>query len=173
MIREAGVADAAAIARVQVDTWRTAYAGIVPAAYLAAASYAESEERWRERLLGAVERNGFAYVAEDAAAAVIGFAVGGPERYGDLIYSGELYGLYILDSYQRQGIGRRLVTAVARRLREQGHLALLVWVLARNPARAFYEKLGGQPLYRRTISVGGAELEEVAYGWPDTGFLTG
>ena len=34
MIREANLADAMAIAMVQVDSWRTTYAGIVPQEYL-------------------------------------------------------------------------------------------------------------------------------------------
>ena len=44
LIREASPTDAAAIARVHVDSWRTTYAGIVPADYLANLSYTRREQ---------------------------------------------------------------------------------------------------------------------------------
>ena len=46
LIREASPRDAAAIARVHVDSWRTTYAGIVPADYLANLSYTRREQFW-------------------------------------------------------------------------------------------------------------------------------
>ena len=48
---------------------------------------------------------------------------------------------------------------------------MLVWVLAENPSRQFYEALGGQELGQQEITVGGATLVEVAYGWKDIGGL--
>ena len=46
LIREAFPSDTAAIAQVHVDSWRTTYAGIVPADYLANLSYAQREQFW-------------------------------------------------------------------------------------------------------------------------------
>ncbi len=48
--RRADPSDAGAIARVHVDTWRTAYAGILPAAFLAGLSFAEREAMWSQAL---------------------------------------------------------------------------------------------------------------------------
>ncbi|MCZ0900074.1 GNAT family N-acetyltransferase, partial [Microcoleus sp. HI-ES] len=50
IVREAKIADAPAIARVNLDTWRTAYRKIVPADYLAQMSYEKAESRWQEIL---------------------------------------------------------------------------------------------------------------------------
>jgi hypothetical protein len=44
---------------------------------------------------------------------------------------------------------------------------MLIWVLAENSARRFYEKLGGVLVQTDTYRIAGAELEQVAYGWPD------
>jgi ribosomal protein S18 acetylase RimI-like enzyme len=167
IIREAVPADAQAIARVNVDTWRTAYTGLVPADFLADLSYEHSEQLWYDRLVEAGQTGTFAYVGENAAGQIVGFAIGGPEREGDPNYRGELYGLYILEEYQRQGLGRRLVSTVAERLVKQGLDSMLIWVLADNQARGFYETLGGQSLYQKYITVGRARLLEVAYGWQD------
>jgi hypothetical protein len=43
----------------------------------------------------------------------------------------------------------------------------LLWVLAENPSRKFYERLGGQLVYEKTVTIGGVPLIEVAYGWRD------
>ena len=38
---------------------------------------------------------------------------------------------------------------------------------ADNPARAFYERLGGRQIGAKQSDIGGVTLEEVAYGWED------
>ena len=50
---------------------------------------------------------------------------------------------------------------------------MLVWVLVNNPTREFYSTLGGQRLYEQEITIGGARLVEVTYGWQDVrGLMT-
>ncbi|MCU0501995.1 MAG: GNAT family N-acetyltransferase [Anaerolineae bacterium] len=170
-IREATPDDAPGIARVHVATWRTAYSGIVPAEHLAGLSYERSEARWHENLAGQGDGR-FTLVAE-VDGAIAGFASGGPGRDDAPGYQGELYGLYILVAYQRHGIGRALMLTAARRLAADGCKAMIIWVLKDNlQARAFYEALGGVPLSEKTITVGGAELIDMAYGWPDIRSLT-
>jgi len=166
LIRAAQLADAIAIAAVHVDSWRTTYAGILPDGYLANLSYERRARLWRD-ILSAPSDTGFVYVAEDAGRQIVGFAAGGAERSGDPIYTGELYAIYLLDRYQRQGIGRQLTMAVVNRLLHEGFSSMLVWVLAANPSRAFYAALGGQRVDEKSVTLGGVQLVEVAYGWPD------
>jgi ribosomal protein S18 acetylase RimI-like enzyme len=171
-VREAVCADAAGIARVAVDTWRSAYRDLLPPAALASLSYEERERRWAERFCGPPDGR-VAYVAAAASGQVVGFTLGGPERTGDPIYRAEVYALYILDAYQRRGLGRRLLAAVVPRLIPAYGPALLIGVLAANaPARAFYEALSGRYLRERPIEIGGATLPEVFYGWPDASVLS-
>jgi GNAT superfamily N-acetyltransferase len=166
LIREASPTDAAAIARVHVDSWRTTYAGIVPADYLATLSYARREQFWRD-LLSTPTPSGCVCVAAQDTGEVVGFASGGPERSGNALYRGELYAIYLLAPYQRQGLGRRLTMAVVQRLLQCGLPSMLVWVLAANPGRAFYAMLGGQQVDEKMATIGAAPLLEVAYGWSD------
>lgn len=166
MIREATAADAPGIARVHVESWRTTYRGIVPEDVLANLSVEQREQHWAERL-GNADRPECVYVAADTAGAVVGFASGGPEREGDAVYTGELYAIYLLAEQQGKGIGRRLAREVAERLVVAGHEAMLVWVLAANPACRFYAALGGVPVREKQIAIGDRSLTEVAYGWTD------
>ena len=165
-ITEAEIADAAAIAKVHVDSWRTTYTGIVPADYLARLAYEQREQIWHGTLSAPLGLE-FVYVVKDKAGNVIGFASGGPERSGQKKYKGELFALYLSDQYQRQGIGSQLVSCVAKKLTQQGIQSMLVWVLEDNPSRRFYEALGGNLVSKQQIIIGGAALTEVAYGWPD------
>ena len=169
-VREAVPADARAIARVHVDSWRTTYRGIVPDSVLLQLSYEERERRW-QGILDAAEGQAFVYVAVDEFGQIVGFASGGPERSGDPDYKGELYAIYIADAYHRKGVGRLLAQTVAERLARAGLHSMLVWVLADNPARHFYEALGGQQARRQQITIGEVTLDEIGYGWTDTGVL--
>ena len=118
-VRAATVADAPAIAGIHVETWRTAYRGLVPGNFLASLS-TEARERFWTRTLGAEGGAEFVFVAADDAGWVVGFASGGPARSGDPDYRGELYTLYVLREHQGRGHGRRLLAAVAERLAEAG-----------------------------------------------------
>ena len=64
-------------------------------------------------------------------------------------------------------LGRHLTSTLVQRLVQAGMPSLLLWVLAANPCRGFYEALGGQRLYDKHVVIGGVSLVEVAYGWRD------
>ena len=171
-IREAELSDAKSIAKIHIQTWQTAYAGIVPNEYLSSLSYPEREVWWGQIL----EANRPAvgnFVTEVKEDGIIGFAQGGPERDGDRMYLGELYAIYVLQSFQRRGFGHALFSAVTKRLLLDGFPSMLLWVLQDNrSACRFYEALGGKKVSEKTIEIGGANLVEVAYGWKDIAALT-
>jgi ribosomal protein S18 acetylase RimI-like enzyme len=172
IVRPAKIADAPAIARVNVDTWRTAYRKIVPEDYLAKLSYEKKEISWLENISTAENNTHFVYVAQNNLGKVVGFAAGGRERTGKYVYQGELFAIYILEEYQRQGIGRQLVRAVATNLTELGLKSMLVWVLGDNSACKFYEFLGGKKVDEQQTIRAGVVVKEVAYGWMDIKQLT-
>jgi len=164
-IRAAKPGDAAGIAQVHVDSWRTTYAGILPAAVLASLSYQRRETAWAEILAC---QEGVNLVAEASSGQIVGFASGGPNREDHPQFAGELYAIYLLSIAQGQGVGRRLTHATMAWLAERGMHSMLVWVAAANPSRHFYESLGGQYVRSKVASVAGTEIEEISYGWPDT-----
>ncbi|MEX1338588.1 GNAT family N-acetyltransferase [Hydrogenibacillus schlegelii] len=156
-------------------TWRSTYRGLIPDEYLDNMEEEPRASQWRDvisRDAGAANQP-FVIVAEDTGRGVVGFAAAGPERRGDPHFHSELGAIYILKKYQRQGIGRRLVREVAQRLLQRGFNTMLVWVLAENPCRHFYEALGGRLLRSQPITIGGKTLEEWAYGWDDIRHLAG
>ena len=138
----------------------------MPDQYLASIDMGEWKKRRRDRLSSPGDKE-FSFVAEDHKR-VVGWTVGGPERNGNKEYVGELYAIYLLEEYQRRGIGRRLTAEVAGRLVGADIGSMLMWVLADNTsARRFYEALGGQYVREQDITIGGVSLVEVAYGWKE------
>lgn len=174
-IREAELRDAAAMARVIVKSYRSAHRDQIPEESLMQFTYEESERNWARtlrELSELAEREEYIFVAENEAGELIGVAMGGPERSNHPLYTGEIYVLYLLSSYQRQGVGRQLTISVVERLVEQGLHSLLIRVLKANvPARRFYEALGGRLVLEEQIEDRGAVLDQVAYGWSEVSEL--
>jgi GNAT superfamily N-acetyltransferase len=169
-IRAAEVADALAIAKVHVDTWRSAYVGLMPRDLLDRLTYERRERFWQQALTGASNmRPAWVYVALDNAQ-VIGFSSGGPSE-SEPGYEGELTTLYVLDQYQGQGIGRRLMGKVVDHLIANGANSLVVWALEGALANRFYARLGGQVLRGQSFRIDGFVLNEIGYGWDVIGEL--
>ena len=163
------------MARVIVDSYRSTHRDHIPEESLMRFTYEESERNWARtlrELSGSSESRKCIYVAEDNAGNLVGVAMGGPERSNHPIFTGEIYILYLLPQYHRQGIGQRLTGQVVRRLVEWEMYSLMIRVLKANiPARRFYEALGGQLVLEEQIEEDGVVLEQVGYGWIDAGKL--
>jgi ribosomal protein S18 acetylase RimI-like enzyme len=169
-IRDAKPEDAAAIAQVHVASWRTTYPGIMPQEHLDALLVAEYEQMWWGRLRFAGLNKPLVSVAETEDRQLVGFVSGGAERSGDADYLGEIYALYLLHSLQRQGLGRKLVQTMARRLDAGGFQTLLIWVNAHNSACHFYEALGGIAARTGQREIKGVTYDDIGYGWDAVAF---
>jgi len=169
-IREARQDDAHGMAHAFVTSWRTSHRGHVPDHVLLSRAYESSERGWNRwfaiRAAGGNERECL-YVAEDHED-IVGVGLGGPAHAPGAYPIADVHLLYVLPDYQGQGIGRRLVAALARHLVQEGMESLWIRVLKVNtPARGFYEALGGRLLFEEQIEDEGVTLDLVAYEWPD------
>jgi len=165
-VRRATVDDAALIAQVRIDSWRAAYRGMIPDAYLDGMKVEDSTRMWT-RVLDAASDAACTFVAE-VEGELVGFAAGITLAERKLDFDAELTALYVLPSAQRAGIGRRLLTEVAATLGAAGAPNMLVWVLAQNgKARDFFVHLDARLLAEQTFKWDELDLIEVAYGWRD------
>ncbi|MFS8522690.1 MAG: GNAT family N-acetyltransferase [Micromonosporaceae bacterium] len=148
-VRPAGPEDAADVVRVQIGTWQTAYAGIMPASVLAHLDE-ERERRTqviRERLASGSSPFSTLVAVDDGR--VVGFATYGPYRrqeeegQGLDPTVGEVLAIYVEQAYQGRGAGRALMDRAVADLRDRGLDTVRLWVLEENsPARRFYERYG-------------------------------
>ncbi len=165
-IRPAEAEDAARIANVHVKTWRATYAELLPAHYIKAFTQ-ESRAIFWARVMRHEEPERVLLVSEDDDGEIVGFAHGGAVRSVVPGHEQEIYALYVLPGFQGGGHGRRLFLAACNRLSKRDGEGLAVWVLRGNPAEGFYQHLGGTLVSSRTVQIGGAEVDEVAYGWAE------
>jgi len=147
-IRPLTESDIDAVAEVHVRTWRSAYAGIMPAEVLAALDPAVSAQRRRTR----TTPPGAQTLVADDGGTIVGFVSFGPGRAdqatGDAYdtSAGELYAIYVDPGHQGAGTGRLLFSAAHEALARAGFPVMRLWVLEENhPARRFYEHFGMRP----------------------------
>lgn len=167
-IRKASKEDIKDVSRVYVDSWRTTYRSLVPDYYLDELSYEDTEKRWIDFLNN--ENEPFIYVAINDTGEIIGFASG--KSIDEKNFEGELYSLYLLQECRGLGVGRHLVSAIAKHFKEKGIYSMMVWVMKQNKSGlGFYERMGGKGYIHRTSEFGGTVVEDVAYGWQETSEL--
>ena len=153
-VRAARAADASGLARVQVASWRSAFAGLVPDAVIAELTSEEAvsqfAERWREAISAPPTSKHRVHVAVEKPGEpeILGFAAAGPATDEDLWpgTDGELYELHVMPSVAAEGHDQRLLHAVADTFAEDGFSTGYTWALAGDEARVeFLEAAGWAP----------------------------
>ncbi|MBI3451378.1 MAG: GNAT family N-acetyltransferase [Rhodospirillales bacterium] len=162
IIGRATTAAASGIARVYVDTWQTTYAGLLPERVLVGMSYDRQASEWAWTVRNCAHNQPI-MIATEPGHGVIGFASAGLSRATSRPAAGpfagkpaasapagigEVFTLYVHPEFQDNGIGRQLLAAVFGSLCERKIKLAFLWVLAGNPSRYFYERMGGRRPYR-------------------------
>lgn len=162
-IREALLKDCPGLARVQVDSYRTAYAGLFPEPYLAQFSYEEQAQDWRAWL--ATHPDDLLLVAPLPDDQVIGYLLARAQPDIHPGYDAELLAMHVRLPDQGRGVGKALLRAAVERLEERGCQSVMLWTLKGNPVRQWYERLEGQVLGEKSFQIDDWEIVEIAYGW--------
>lgn len=166
-IRPATIADVEPVARVFTASWQSTYEGLMPPSFLSGMSYESALNVFTQSF----QSKDFSYsvqVAVTEGGDIIGFADAGLERSHPEKGIGELYGLYLLKDYQRQGTGERLFRAAVKSLVSKDIRSMVVWVLEQSPYRNFYMKMGGQPQPGvKKLTLAGESVRMVCYAWGD------
>ena len=160
-VRAGRESDAAAVARIQVECWRSDYAGVIPDEVLAELTSEESAGQWQERWAEAITKPPtsrhhvlVATATEPAAGGgrpervVAGFASAGPASDEDRwpATDAELYELRVAAGRTGQGHGGRLLNAVADTFAEDGLSTGYTWALAEDENRiTFLREAGWAP----------------------------
>jgi len=136
-LRPLGLEDCDELGRVHMAIWRDAYAGLMPAGYLAGLSDQRCADNWRERSAepeGGAART-LVVVGPDGHLA--GFGSAGPSRDEDAPTEWELYAVNLVPQARGTGVADRLLDELV------GDRAATLWVVEGNArARAFYARRG-------------------------------
>ena len=127
--------DLFAVSNVYEQSWKYAYRGIIPQAYLdsiPAGRWASGIARENMKSLLLLENQ-----------RIIGTAAICKSRWEEYPNFGEIVSIYLLPAYMGQGFGKALFRRCTEELHAQGYDKILLWVLEENArARRFYEKNG-------------------------------
>ncbi|MEC5423719.1 GNAT family N-acetyltransferase [Virgibacillus sp. C22-A2] len=162
-IRRAVFADAEAIATVHVSSWKSTYKELLNEKDISNITYENRKTLWEAVLrMQTKETCAFVILADEK---IIGFVSGGPERTKRFDYDSEIYTIYLLDEYQKKGLGAKLLKVFAEEVKALGKTSILVWVLKQNPSSRFYERYDARPVGEEIITIGEGSYQETAYGW--------
>ena len=169
-VRPARPDDAAAIARVQTVTWRTAYRDVLPLAVLDQWDESAAAASWRAAVTAAPTPAHGVLVALDGEE-VVGFAAYGPaesspdEPPAPDGPATEIAPLLVEPRWGRRGHGSRLLAAVSDLARATGAGRLVTWLPETDRVTArFLESAGwDRDGWARTLDTGGDPLREVRW----------
>ena len=162
IIRKATLEDAANIAKVHVDSWRTTYKGIILQSFLDKLSYEKRTILWENNLSNPART---VYVAQTNDNEIIGFVVGEKRDTNTEQGATDLSAIYLFEEWQGKGVGKLLLKQVMQNFKEQGYHKVYVDVLADNRSREFYKYYGAQYVETITIAFDGVPIDEEVYVW--------
>jgi GNAT superfamily N-acetyltransferase len=166
-VRSATVDDAAEIGRIQVETWRTAYAAILPAAVLESLSPDEAAAVWSAAVTAPPSPRHHVLVALEKDWRV-GFAAVGPAEDLEPVdptpeTTVVLTPILVEPRWGRRGHGSRLLAAAVDHARLDGMTRAITWIPEGDAAtRAFLASAGWSPDgMTRALDTGAGELREI------------
>ncbi|MCW0216568.1 MAG: GNAT family N-acetyltransferase [Pseudonocardia sp.] len=164
-VRPAADTDVDEIVRIQADTWRVAYAGIVPEEALAQLSGDEARAAWSDAVGagdGSAADSYWVFVATEGEWTV-GFCAAARYAGREDRDIAEISALVVEPRWGRRGHGGRLLAAAAKALREAGSERGRAWVPETDTAtRGFYARAGWVPDGAvRTLDTGAGTVREV------------
>ena len=165
-LRTAHPADAASIAMLHAESWRSAYRGIYADAYLDGPVHQERDRVWTARFAGPSDRIVILAEAPDRVEA-LGFCCIEPSAHP--VWGSLIDNLHLRPGLGRRGLGRRILREAASRLTTGLHAAtaMHLTVLEQNaPAVAAYERWGGREVERSRCREPDGQLHPIRrYAW--------
>jgi len=162
-VRLASADDADTIGRIQVETWRAAYTGLMPDEIIAGFDVEARQRLWREGLNRTPRPGSATFVVEDGGE-VVGFASVGASRDEEAEDEAELYAIYLHPSCWSRGLGRALLQRAEESMRASGFRGATLWVLEGNErAERFYRAAGWELDGRKVDRFQGAAVSELRY----------
>ena len=98
-------------------------------------SYESETEFWENYLQNSQV---ISYVTALQDEQVVGFVMAGPSHLDIEEYKGEVTALYVRETFQRKGIGRKLLFLAINTLKRQNLHPIIIQVLKENPYHTFY-----------------------------------
>lgn len=161
-VRKATPNDAKIIAKINVDTWKVCYKGMLPDDFL------KNRNLTDDRIIAVenkIKQKDTIYFVAEYNNEVIGFCHGGDKRDKDYPFKYELVAIYVLPSMQNKGAGKALLNEFKKAINNE---PFYLYALKQNlKAHKFYQKNGGKelPVYKKILPQKDFIVEEVLFAF--------
>lgn len=161
VIRNVKFEDLRRVSEIVVESWKTAYRGIVADEYLESLTV---DQNYQKRLNDYTDGG---FVVAEINNEVVGFCRyrfenAYEDKFPDV--DCELCALYVKSAYKGNGVGKKIINYVMNDFKKKGYKKMILWCFKDNyPARMFYEKMGGIYGSEGIITRGEKDYKEVSY----------
>lgn len=158
VIRKVQQGDANALAYIQTESWKAAFAGILDAEILAKCTNIDRATAMYQGLLDENKGNGYLLTVDGKPHCI---AYWDAARDSEFVGKAELICIHSLPDNWRKGFGSQMMDLVLMDIKKSGYSEVVLWVFRDNlRARAFYEAKG---FARKGIAKPAFDTEEVLY----------
>lgn len=159
IIRKMKIEDAETVTDVLINSWKTAYRGIISDEYLNNMDKDTLLERRRKQYRD--------YIVAVSDSQIVGYCwyVNNNSFTNDLSeIDSEVVALYVKPELIRHGLGRKMLLYAIDDLKKQDRKNMVIWCLKDNiPARKFYENMGGIIMGEHKTHIGNQDYDEVGF----------
>ena len=165
-IRAARAGDEQEIAKVNIESWRSTYRGLIADTILDDMKLEKYLEKWNNTFRTMEANGSFCFVAENEVKEVIGYSLCGKNSHVKFHFEAELFAIYLLKEYQGQGIGKKLFIKSLEEFKKRSIHSFLLFVLSSNEgSRKFYESFKPDFTVDETIIIDNGQYCDICYGW--------
>ena len=163
--RHATPEDATTIGQIHAQSWKNSYKGILTDQYLNHEVDNDLNQKWVKRFQQPNSKQ-FTLLAEENGKP-LGFVCTMLEAHQE--WGALLDNLHVLDGNQGKGLGAYLLYASAKWVYQQApNSDMYLYVYVDNPAKHFYERVGGIQKEKTTVdNPGGGQADIFRYSWPN------
>jgi predicted acetyltransferase len=139
-MRKAEIEDAATVATILCESWKSAYTNIITPEDMARKTDVEKRTQGFVTMQKAGASPMYISAYNGTSCGILAF---GKSRDEDLPNAAEIISIYTLDCVWGKGVGHAMMKFALAELRRQGYHEVLLWVFEQNArARKFYERHG-------------------------------
>jgi len=150
------------IIRVNRLSWKTTYKGIIEQKFLDDLPLTMSKEKLTE-IKTEIKNNKRKYIVALYNKKIIGMLLYLGANYEENNNVARIQAIYILEEYQKQGIGKKMFDFAKEKMRKEKYTEIIIGCIEKNPSNEFYKKLGGEFVGKESIKINGKDYKENIY----------
>lgn len=163
--RRGTVEDIPALSEVYLRSVLGSYRGFLPDEHLDGLSVEERNQVFAERR--SAHEDSYRVIVAENVEGIVGLIDFAHRPKDEIGCDGHVFSFYLVPEFQRKGLGGLLFRTAIRRMRAEGYSSVWLDTFENNPYRAFYDRMGGEPVGLGAHDVNGEKRVTAVYRWCD------